>query len=319
MPLALLALLASCAATPPPPPVPVSLPEPVTVSPEAEPVREPGPVAAPAAAPDPVSGQTGIAAEAKPPSLDFEVAAAPAVLLPPGIGAPVVSAASRLSVGSRDALAASFRDAYLEALFRGERLLGVYGGDKAHEWKVGAVASWVQNWRGAEARENSWGLKGLALAIKADGRERTVVLSGNLLDAFGRGAGRGGANGIAGYGPPLTDVYPSGDGIAVRFEFGLMEIEADGTRRFTMADPPSVFLDVPEAVGAGPEMSAARRAAFRAGWLAAVDSGFPAAMRSWSSPRNLRRLPNLRTLQPSLFRASSSRLIRAGHGPSRFP
>ena len=272
-------LLAACAAVPPAPvPVPPA-PAPPAVEPErstteaakpADPQFEVPPVEEPPAI------LPELPVETDTPSMEFEENAAIAPVVQPGIGILAPAAASRLTPASSDALTVSFRDAWVETLFRGNRIIGAYGGDKAHDWKAGDRGCWVQNWRDAEGRGNAWGLKGLVLAIRPYARTRTFVLSGDALDAYGRGEGRGGGNGIAGYGAPLTDPYPVGDGIAVRFELGLLEIAADGTRRFTMGEPPSAFLEMPADTGAGPDPDAGRSAAFRSGWLAAVDSGLPA-------------------------------------------
>jgi hypothetical protein len=142
------------------------------------------------------------------------------------------------------------------------------------------AGAYVQNWRGVEARVNSWGLGNLVLACVPAAGGRVFLVRGALLDAYGRGGGIGGANGISGYGAPLGDEFRLAEGTAQRFENGLLLIRNEGGFAFFPEDPSSAE-GIPESVGAAPaqdaaaerRFGAAERDAFRIGWSAAVNSG----------------------------------------------
>jgi hypothetical protein len=116
--------------------------------------------------------------------------------------------ALELEAEERERISLSFRKAYTEALSRGLPLEGVLGGDRVHAWPAGSPLAWVQNWRSAEAYPNSWGLPNLVLAIRGFDTGEVFIVWGPILDAYGKSRGRGGANGVAGYGPPLSDAFP---------------------------------------------------------------------------------------------------------------
>lgn len=252
------------------------------------------------------------AAEAEPPRLDeaalaarqIEPARRPATVFAPRAEpfAPIAvpasvgawAAASSVPPARRAALSAAFREAYAEAVLRGVAMTGALGGDFLHFWAPpprsradGSASSgaYAQNWRAVSARPNSWGLPNLVLACaplagSVPGGEpaggRAFVVRGAILDAYGKGAGSGGANGIAGYGAPLTDEFAYEGGIAQRFEFGLLIEGPDGAVSFRSEPAPSA-TGVPAGVGAaaaGSAFGARERNAFRAAWAAAVDSGF---------------------------------------------
>jgi hypothetical protein len=174
-------------------------------------------------------------------------AADPRALLPvfeaaPGVGvftADPRDPALELEAEERESISRSFRKAYAEALSRGLPLEGVLGGDRVHAWPSGSPLAWVQNWKSSEAYPNSWGLPNLVLAIRGFNAEETFIVRGPILDAYGKSGGRGGANGAAGYGPPLSDAFPYGEGIAQRFGEGLIAADASGQAAFIPRDPPA--------------------------------------------------------------------------------
>jgi hypothetical protein len=276
-----LLLLSSCAGTPertaPEAVQPVEPSAAVQVSPDS------GPAAEPAAVPEPLP-----AIREKPTRFLPGPVELPSI--PSSVGA--LSADVAEPASRRASLSAAFREAYQEAVLRGDPLRGTLGGDLIHLWKPPARkndpsdrgGAFVQNWRGAAGgRANSWGLSGLVLACCPAAGSRVVLVKGAILDAYGRGLGIGGANGVAGYGAPLGDEFPLPEGLAQRFERGLLLAGRDGGYTFTPGEPPSA-AGVPEAVGrveAGTggalPFSSAEAAAFRAAWIAAVNSGRTAA------------------------------------------
>jgi hypothetical protein len=138
----------------------------------------------------------------------------------------------------RENISRSFRKAYAEALSRGLPLEGVLGGDKIHAWPAGSPLAWVQNWRSADPHPNSWGLPNLVLAIRGFDIGEVFIVRGPILDAYGKSGGRGGANGAAGYGPPLSEEFPYGESIAQRFGEGLIAADASGRTAFIPRQPP---------------------------------------------------------------------------------
>jgi hypothetical protein len=155
--------------------------------------------------------------------------------------------ALKLEAEEREKISLSFRRAYAEALSRGFPLEGVLGGDRVHSWPAGLPLAWVQNWRSAEPYPNSWGLPGLVLAIRGIDADEVFIVRGPILDAYGKSGGRGGANGVAGYGPPLSGEFPYGEGIALgiargiaqRFGEGLIAVDASGQAAFIPHEPPA--------------------------------------------------------------------------------
>jgi hypothetical protein len=145
--------------------------------------------------------------------------------------------AQGLEAEEREGISLSFRAAYAEALGRGFPLEGVLGGDRVHAWPAGSALAWVQNWKTAEAYPNSWGLPDLVLAIRGFDAARVFIVRGAVLDLYGKSGGRGGANGVAGYGPPLSDEFPYGEGIAQRFGKGLITVDAAGHAAFIPDEP----------------------------------------------------------------------------------
>ncbi|GHV47095.1 hypothetical protein AGMMS49546_36320 [Spirochaetia bacterium] len=187
-----------------------------------------------------------------------------------------------LSPADKASLSAAFRDAYMEGLLRGLPLDGVLGGDHVHGWPIESPATWVQNWRSSEQYPNSWGIPSLILAIRGLSGGRVFIIHGAILDAYGKSSGLGGANGAAGYGAPRGEEYRRGDGIAQRFDFGLLVIDGSGKVIFLQEEAPSTKEPIPGGVGllssASAGISGADEAgsAFRSAWMSAVDRNFPA-------------------------------------------
>ncbi|GHV86184.1 hypothetical protein AGMMS50230_17920 [Spirochaetia bacterium] len=164
-------------------------------------------------------------------SLDDPAAAGELVFVPQPLPDPDIP----VEVGARQedpgdeagTLRNAFREAYLEALYRGLPLTGVLGGDRVNPWPAGAPASWSQNWMSADKEDNSWGTPALVLALGTYGGESALFfpvysVSGPILDQYGKSAGYNRANGAAGYGVPLGEVFFF-EGTAVqRFSRGRM-------------------------------------------------------------------------------------------------
>lgn len=171
-------------------------------------------------------------------------------------------------------LSRAFRDAYVEALLRGIPLSGVLGADLVHRWPLADPATAVQNWRRADGAANSWGLPNLVLAMGDLSGDRIFLVEGELLDAYGRGEGAGGANGPEGYGVPLSDAFSHPDGRAQRFSKGLLIVGPSRTRRFIPGQAPSAGAGTDmAAVGLGEDGSSELLRPFRSSWRAAADSG----------------------------------------------
>jgi hypothetical protein len=156
--------------------------------------------------------------------------------------------ALKLDAEERERISLSFRRAYAEALSRGLPLEGVLGGDRVHAWPADSPLAWVQNWKSAESYPNSWGLPGLVLAIRGIEAKEVFIVRGPILDAYGKSGGIGGANGVAGYGPPLSDEFPydgendspdAARGIAQCFGKGLIKVDASGQAAFIPREPPA--------------------------------------------------------------------------------
>jgi hypothetical protein len=145
--------------------------------------------------------------------------------------------ALKLDAEERERISLSFRRAYAEALSRGLPLEGVLGGDRVHAWPADSPLAWVQNWKSAEAYPNSWGIPSLVLAIRGIEAAEVFIVRGAILDAYGKSGGLGGANGVAGYGPPLSGEFPYGEGLAQRFGRGLIATDASGRSAFIPGEP----------------------------------------------------------------------------------
>jgi hypothetical protein len=198
--------------------------------------------------------------------LRFGPAGAVSFEIPPGVGL------SGLESGepADPELNRSFREAYLEGLFRDLPLAGVLGGDLVHSWPPQSPIAWVQNWQGTEEIPNSWGLPSLILAVQSFSGSRAFIVQGILMDAYGRSAGIGRANGAMGYGTPLGEDFLYEGQAAQRFEKGLLIVETlrddghAGRIRFDPAElpPPPEMLGVFAEGLEGEPVSEA----FRAAW-----------------------------------------------------
>ncbi len=214
-------------------------------------------------------------------SVRFRPAVALKPALPSAIGAVAPDLGARLNAADIPALSASFRDAYVDAVFRELGMEGSLGGDRVTGWLPGHPTAYTQNWRTSVVTPNSWGLPALVLAVRPVRGERVFIVKGAILDAYGRGEGIGGANGVVGYGAPLSDEFPYEGGLAQRFERGLIVTGAEGTRRFLPEEAPSVSSSPGEDVGSltsappAPLVADGVRADFRSAWIAAIDRGLP--------------------------------------------
>ncbi|MDR2133903.1 MAG: hypothetical protein LBP27_02255 [Treponema sp.] len=215
-----------------------------------------------------------------PEGMDFVPAPFPGALGASGVG--LVSGesgdlGSSLGDDERARLALSFAEAYMEGIFRGLPLYGVLGGDRVHGWPRSSPLAWVQNWRGRGGSSNSWGIPSLILAVRGLAHDRVFVVQGGILDAYGQSAGLMGANGAAGYGAPLGNEFVYQGGIAQRFDFGLVTVDAEGRFAFSAGDAPSLTNPVPEKTGLFESGDPAARIqdAFQSAWRTEIDGGLP--------------------------------------------
>jgi hypothetical protein len=214
--------------------------------------------------------------------LVFIPADPPAPVPAPGVGtisretkAPGFSLAGEAGAALQDA----FRAAYVDGLFRGLPLAGVLGGDKVHGWPDTNPSGWVQNWRSAMPAANSWGIPSLILAIQGvdaslqTSRKRVFIVDGEILNYYGTSAGIDGANGDIGYGSPRGEKFFYNNGIAQRFDRGLIVIDEDGKGSFLPEEPPSAGLEPPPELGIFPEapLNEKIRDAFLTAWTMALD------------------------------------------------
>jgi hypothetical protein len=179
---------------------------------------------------------------------------------------------TKLSEAEMNALTESFRTAYIEECLRHPSLEGVLGGDFIHSWPTAAPLCRVQNWRDPSRAETptTWGIPSLVLAIQSMGGNRVFTVRGAILNLYGKSAGRNGANGAAGYGAPLGDEFRYKDGIAQRFEYGLIYVDSAGKGGFTPGAAPAALEAVPETLG-----GTSTGADFREAWKRGMNSGLP--------------------------------------------
>lgn len=224
-----------------------------------------------AASPD--AGRAGFPGAVFSAPLRFVPGSLPGLL--PALGVGLVTREQRdlggtLTAEERDRLSGEFRDAYIEGLLRGLPLEGVLGGDMVHGWPAGAPLAWAQNWRSAGGFLNSWAIPPLVLAVRGLSHDRACIVQGRMLDAYGKSAGRGRANGVSGYGAPCGGEFFYQGAVAQRFDYGLMKIGGEGTV-FIEEPPPSTLAEPPEMPGGNREI----RERFRSAWKAAVDRNYP--------------------------------------------
>ncbi|GAB1484784.1 hypothetical protein MASR2M78_36020 [Treponema sp.] len=168
----------------------------------------------------------------------------------------------------------AFMDAFYAAFWRGDAILSPLGADRVHAWPGNKTLAFVQNWKAEKAFKNSWGLDDLVLAVAPRNIPRVSLVKGPLLNAFGLGEGEGRANGVQGYGAPLTDEYSYKEGRAQRFEKGLLVVEASGNRLFIPEKAPSEDADIDPAIGLSSDTRLS--AQFRAAYLVGLNLGLPA-------------------------------------------
>jgi hypothetical protein len=178
-----------------------------------------------------------------PAGLEFRPGAFALPVAAPGVGA--ITREQRdplagLGEDAKRAITESFRNAYVDGLFRGLLLEGTLGGDLVHSWPPEEALCLVQNWRSGETVPNSWGMPSLVLAIRGAGSDDTYILRGGILDQYGKSDGRDRLNGVAGYGAPLGGEFLYRDGIAQWFEHGLIRVDASGRGFFEETEPPAL-------------------------------------------------------------------------------
>jgi hypothetical protein len=101
------------------------------------------------------------------------------------------------------------------------------------------------------------------------------TVRGAILNTYGKSAGRKGANGAAGYGAPLGEEFLYKDGIAQRFEYGLIYVDPAGKGRFIPGTAPSAQGTVPETLGYVSGDDGNIREDFQEAWKAGMNSNLP--------------------------------------------
>jgi hypothetical protein len=288
--LAVAAFWVSCAGKPPveTQQIPEDLPQPEAAPLEKpEPAAEPIPEEIPEPEPDPETKPEPEEVP-EPEGLVFIPADPPPLVPAPGVGTIQETRfpGSFLTGEDKNRLQNAFRAAYADGLLRGLPLAGVLGGDLVHGWPETEPSGWVQNWRSVMPVPNSWGIPSLILAIQGVGiaREmnRVFIVDGEILNYYGTSAGRNGANGDIGYGSPRGEkfFYKGGansdgiaNGIAQRFDHGLIVIDAQGQGSFLPEDPPSSGAELPPELGVFPEapQNGNIRNAFLTAWGMALE------------------------------------------------
>jgi hypothetical protein len=196
---------------------------------------------------------------------------------------------TKLNEDEMKALTESFRTAYIEGRLRDQSLEGVLGGDFIHSWPPAAPLCRVQNWRDRDGAPNTWGIPSLVLAIRGMRENRVFTVRGDILNVYGKSAGRKGANGVAGYGAPLGEEFLYQDGIAQCFEHGLIYVDPAGKGRFIPGAVPSALQAVPETLGYVNGDDGSIRGDFQEAWK-----------RGMNQSGGLRNLPGLKADGPVL-------------------
>ena len=184
-----------------------------------------------------------------------------------------------LSDSQRLVLSEAFQAAYIDGLLRNQSLDGILGGDQVHFWPDNNPVSWVQNWQTSEPMPNSWGLPSIILAVHnmkitgETGQARVFTVQGPILDFYGMSLGIGGANGNTGYGSPRGEEFFYNNGIAQRFDLGVIIIDESGTGRFIPEVPPSEDAGTPDYIGIFPEETGNDeiQKAFLGAWMLSLD------------------------------------------------
>jgi hypothetical protein len=207
------------------------------------------------------------------------IPADPPVLVPaPGVGIINRETMARgTSLSEEAVLRDSFRAAYVDGLLKELPLAGVLGGDRVHGWPDTNPSGWVQNWRSTRPVPNSWGIPSLILAIRGVEitQDRVFVVDGEILNYYGTSAGLDGANGDIGYGSPRGEKFFYDNGIAQRFERGLIVIDGQGQGSFLPEEAPSSGLEPLPDLGNFPEVpwNGKVREAFVTAWKMTLDRG----------------------------------------------
>ena len=216
--------------------------------------------------------------------------------LPDPASPPEAGARQTDSSGEEGILRSAFRDAYVEALFRGLPLEGVLGGDRVNPWPAESPVSWSQNWSSTNRESNSFGIPGLVLALGAYGVSGSPVytVSGPVLNHYGTSSGMNRANGAAGYGIPLGEAFVSEGEMVQRFSRGMVIAGRDGARFSFGPDPaPGLLEKLSEEERqkefGGRDLSPEQSAAFAHAWAFAFsvrqgDSDGPVGKVSFSRP-----------------------------------
>jgi hypothetical protein len=102
---------------------------------------------------------------------------------------------------------------------------------------------------------------------------RVFIVDGEILNYYGTSAGLKGANGDIGYGSPRGEQFFYNDGIAQRFDLGLIVIDGQGQGSFLPEEPPSSAPEPPPDLGVFQEAprDGKARDAFLTAWKMALD------------------------------------------------
>ena len=181
--------------------------------------------------------------------------------------------ARSLRESERQALSASFVEAYYAGQLAGTPLLGVLGGDLIHGWPSDSPIAWVQNWRSSTKKANVWGLPSLVLAIRGLTQDKVFFVQGDILNMYGMGLGRGGANGAAGFGAPCGDEFVHKGKVAQYFDFGLLSFNDEGKPAFFPGTAPSLQNILTPLVGECESPEPEISWAFQTAWKTGINSG----------------------------------------------
>ncbi len=217
-----------------------------------------------------------------PEGLGFSASPLPTPSVPPGIGEITREQndpAYSLSSSEKARISGLYRDAYIDALLQDIPISGSLGGDFVHGWSGTASNIWVQNWRSSRDFPNSWGIPSLILAVYGHSQDKVFMISGGIMDSYGKSAGINHVNGVKGYGSPCTDDFIYKGKRAQRFDLGIIYQNEQDRFVFQQENPPSANTDTPPQVGeladAPQSMQIRIKQAFLNGWKLAVDRNMP--------------------------------------------
>jgi hypothetical protein len=184
--------------------------------------------------------------------ISFEPGEITSLFVPPEAGVISERDAENPDAGGISGL---FTDAYRQALIREIPLKGVLSMDRVHRWPENESLTWAQNWVSDDARPNSWGIPGLVLAVLNVKTGKVFTVRDGILDMYGKSLGLDGANGVMGYGSPLSDVFfmelpdYSSPIYAQRFDNGVIYVDETGKSAFIPGKAPSTSIDDDEMTG----------------------------------------------------------------------